>query len=543
MSATQWIGRTIDGRYVVDRVLGEGGMGMVLRAHHQFTGATVAVKVIRPELQLSTEIQQRFLAEARAANAIGHPAIVQVLDAGKAADGSLYLAMELLEGRPLRAAMFAAPLGPEEIRRILRDLLDVLGVAHGKGFVHRDLKPDNVFLVGPAGTVKLLDFGIAKVLGGQGGHALTATGMMMGTPAYMAPEQLRDASSVDARADLWAVGVIAYELLSGQLPFRGTIDQMLVAIASQAPDPIRAYVPAATAQLEVFVTRALARDPRARFQSASEMAAAIATLDLSGLGGTRSAQPPALSAPASWVNAATSAPAASTAGPAPHATLAPATSMAPTPAAPASWAPPSAPAVRGTPRALKWTALALAIIMLTGGLVFVLRTSEDTKPEDAWSGSPPSGTTPPSSEEPDEPDEPTTDPVAARKQSCLESCNRASTCGLAPIDCVSRCTFNDAVYACTSLANNCDTAARCFLTEYCGLTQLPRGTQSCRDSLSCAATTCSNNRECECQCYAKAQPAHTLTLGRLLTCIESCGYDQTCFQNNCGAQLEQCVRT
>ncbi len=278
MSA-DWIGKVIDGRYVVDGVLGSGGMGMVFRARHKFTGGTLAVKVLKPELAADPEIQHRFLAEARAANTIGHPNIAQVIDAGRSPDGILYLAMELLVGRSLREPIARGELKPTEMRSILSELLDALTAAHERGFVHRDLKPENVFLVvTPSGPVaKLLDFGIAKVMDTHNVASVrTATGSMLGTPAYMSPEQIANPSNVDARTDLWAIGVMVYEMLTGRLPFPGsTVGELMVAVATQPPRSIKHFMPTASPQLEQFFARALARDVGARFASAREMRASL----------------------------------------------------------------------------------------------------------------------------------------------------------------------------------------------------------------------------------------------------------------------------
>jgi hypothetical protein len=280
-TGVEWIGRTIDGRYVVGEVLGTGGMGVVLRARHQFTGEDVALKMLKPSLELEPDIQARFLSESMMPSAIGHPGIVRVLDAGKTPEGSLYLAMELLVGDTLRGALRRGDVAPHEVRRIALELLDALGAAHARGFIHRDLKPENVFLVGLARGVKLLDFGIAKTLAAGLATPRTAAGVVLGTVAYMAPEQLRDARSVDARADLWAVGVMVYEGLTGRLPFvAGTTDSLAAAVAGGEPEPIRRFVPDAPPELHAFFSRALARDPAARFATCAEMAAALAALPL-----------------------------------------------------------------------------------------------------------------------------------------------------------------------------------------------------------------------------------------------------------------------
>src|SRR5262249_14752698 len=156
---------------------------------------------------LDRDAGRRFLAEAQAAATIGHPAIVAVSDANRTPEGLLYLVMELLAGKPLRLAAHGTSLPGDQIRRIGLEILDALGSAHARGVVHRDLKPENIFLVAGTGAVKVLDFGIAKILG----SGFTSHGHMLGTIEYMAPEQLHDAGQVDGRADLWAVGVILYE--------------------------------------------------------------------------------------------------------------------------------------------------------------------------------------------------------------------------------------------------------------------------------------------------------------------------------------------
>jgi len=274
-----WTGRVIDGRYEVETMLGQGGMGVVLKARHKFTGAQVALKMLQPDLQVNQEAKERFLAEARTPSTIGHPGIVQVLDAGLTPEGELYLAMELLTGRTLRQAMYPS-VPPQVTRRVMLELCDALGAAHGRGIVHRDLKPENVFLSGPSQTVKLLDFGIAKVLQ----TTRTAAGAVLGTLSYMAPEQLTDASSVDARADLWAVGAMTYEMLAGRLPYTETqFGQMVQALATRDPDPISRHLPGATPAFDGFFARALARDRSRRFGSAGELAHALGALPL-GIG-------------------------------------------------------------------------------------------------------------------------------------------------------------------------------------------------------------------------------------------------------------------
>ena len=262
------------GRYVLRELLGEGGMGTVWVADDPLLAIPVALKVLTPE-GLGRNGVERLLREARAAARLHHPAIVQVLDFGVTPEGEAYLALELLEGEPFSALPARGPVPAETVVALILPLLDALATAHERGIVHRDIKPDNLFLARDGrGRVqpKVLDFGIAKSTLGSS-HRLTCAGAMIGTPAYMAPEQARGANDVDARADLWAVAVTMFELLTATMPFEGpTVPQLLSAILEREPPPL----PGVDEALAAIVFRNLAKDPEGRHPDARAMGEALA---------------------------------------------------------------------------------------------------------------------------------------------------------------------------------------------------------------------------------------------------------------------------
>jgi serine/threonine-protein kinase len=268
------VGQTIDGRYLVEGVLGEGGMGVVYRARHTGIDRKVALKVLRSEFANDREILERFVLEAKTASALGNPHIVDILDFGRLPDGSTYFAMEHLEGISLTEAINQR-LTPERIAKIALQVCDGLGAAHAKNIVHRDLKPDNIFILqrGGGDFVKLLDFGIAKV-STDSTQKLTRAGAVFGTPHYMSPEQAAG-TTVDHRADIYALGVILYEMASGKLPFdsdnfMGILTQHMY----KAPIPIRALVNNSDCPpgLEAIVQKCLEKLPGSRYQSVNELA-------------------------------------------------------------------------------------------------------------------------------------------------------------------------------------------------------------------------------------------------------------------------------
>ncbi|MCC6898575.1 MAG: serine/threonine protein kinase [Polyangiaceae bacterium] len=259
--------------------LGAGGMGSVWRAEHLLLRSPVAIKLIHDRVASAPGAVDRFLLEARAAAALRSPHVIQVLDFG--VEGSTpYLVMELLEGESLAARLArVGRLSLAETSRIVSHVARALSRAHEAGVVHRDLKPDNVFLVTNQDEelAKVLDFGIAKTLGTGDGAVggLTQTGAVLGTPHYMSPEQARGRSDVDHRSDLWSLGVIAYECVTGLRPFdSATLGDLLLKICAD-PIPTAAGAPPG---FDAWLARALARDPNQRFQSASDLADALRAL-------------------------------------------------------------------------------------------------------------------------------------------------------------------------------------------------------------------------------------------------------------------------
>ena len=267
------IGESI-GNYRVTGKIGAGGMGTVYLAEHQLIGRKAALKMLLPDLSNSKRQVQRFFNEAKAASAIRHPGIVEIFDFGFH-NGQAFILMEFLEGESLQTRLRRNKvLTQHAALHLLRQVSSCLAAAHEQGIIHRDLKPDNIFIVADPEVsggerVKLLDFGIAKLSGDQSNDMKTRTGTVMGTPAYMSPEQCRGAERVDARSDLYSLGCILYRMLCGQPPFvsKYSGDILAMQIMYDPPEP-RALVPDLPAPIAAFIMRLLSKDSAMRPQSA-----------------------------------------------------------------------------------------------------------------------------------------------------------------------------------------------------------------------------------------------------------------------------------
>ena len=276
-------GALLDGRYRVVRLLGEGGMGAVYLASHVGLGRDVAIKFLHAEFVSREDIVGRFQREAQAAAAIRHKNIIEVFDVGMSPQGEPFLVMEYLEGESLAGLLKrVGPLNLGATCAVMEPALQALQAAHRKGIVHRDLKPDNIFLAyqeGEPPVVKIIDFGISKFTQGEMDKWRTKTGAVMGTPAYMSPEQARGSAGLDHRTDRYSMGTILFEMLTGGLPYAGTnfaeyLSAMLVD-EPRAPQSVCADFPF---EAEPLVRKALAKNPDHRFQNAAEMLDALTTL-------------------------------------------------------------------------------------------------------------------------------------------------------------------------------------------------------------------------------------------------------------------------
>jgi serine/threonine-protein kinase len=271
------------GNYRAISLLGEGGMGAVYLAEHPEIGRKVAVKVLRSEFSRDNQLLGRFLNEAKAANAIGHPNIIEILDMGTTGDGMPYLVMELLQGEVMAGRLRRLARLPLQVAlEFAYQTASAVGAAHKKGIVHRDLKPDNLFIVPDEHDptrerIKVLDFGIAKLqMRGPGDSVKTRTGTLMGTPVYMSPEQAMGTKEVDHRSDIYSLGVIIFEMICGKPPFfsEGFGELVHLHLNVQPPSP-RSFVPSLPGNVEALIFKTLAKKADDRFQSMKDLQEAI----------------------------------------------------------------------------------------------------------------------------------------------------------------------------------------------------------------------------------------------------------------------------
>ena len=273
------VGETLAGKYLVDRVLGAGGMGVVVQATHMMLNTRVAMKFLLPQYAHDQRIVTRFLREARAAVSIKNRHVASVIDIGTLESGSPYIVMEYLEGSDLGVVIDAElKLEPTRAARFLLQACQGLASAHAGNVVHRDIKPGNLFItrdVDGSEQVKILDFGISK----SGGELtdLTSTGAIMGSPTYMPPEQMRSTRNVDHRADIWSLGVVGFEMLTGRLPYEAeTMTELVAMVIEHDPPRVRMLRPDVSEALDEAIAGALVKNPDKRYANVAEFAQALA---------------------------------------------------------------------------------------------------------------------------------------------------------------------------------------------------------------------------------------------------------------------------
>jgi len=262
--------------YTVEGEIGRGGMGVVYVARDLKLKRRVAIKVLPPELAYRSEIRARFTREAQTSARLSHPHIVPIHAVGEA-DGLVYFVMGFVDGEPLGARLKRRGKLPiEEVRRIMKETSDALGMAHTMGIIHRDIKPDNILLDGTRRRVMVTDFGIAKALSDVGSGTLTGTGVAIGTPTYMSPEQAAGEREIDARSDLYSLGVVAYEMLLGQVPFRApTVPGILMKQITEPPPDVMVGRPECPEELAATILRCLEKDPENRWATADALRRAL----------------------------------------------------------------------------------------------------------------------------------------------------------------------------------------------------------------------------------------------------------------------------
>ena len=280
MASASLINQTI-GNYRVTSQLGEGGMGVVYLAQHPVIGRKVAIKLLHAVLARDPDIVARFFNEARAIHMIAHENIVEILDFGQTADGQPYFIMEYLTGESLSELVSRGALDVTRVQAIGSQMCRALAAAHTKGIVHRDLKPHNVQMCTKADgsmLVKILDFGVAKILASPDGSqsVKTRTGSLMGTPLYMSPEQCKGAGALDHRTDIYSLGVMLFEMVAGRPPFVAEgVGELFAKHMLEDPPPVTEFAPATPSHVAAAIMKALAKDPQARFPDMEEFRKAL----------------------------------------------------------------------------------------------------------------------------------------------------------------------------------------------------------------------------------------------------------------------------
>lgn len=275
---TSWKpGDVVVDKYVIEDIIGDGGMGTVVRAAHRDLGIPVALKFLKPDWLDKEEVLQRFNREARAAVKLKGEHVARVLDVGKTASGIPFMVMEYLQGEDLGTVMNRGPAGLRDAADWVIEACDALGEAHAHGIIHRDVKPENLFLVEQHGraSVKLLDFGVSKfgLTGDAAPEELGVTSQMIGTPLYMSPEQVRASKQVDHRADIWALGAVFYELLTGRPPFVAeSLPEVCAMILEDDPPAASSLRPELPAEVDRVIARCLSKSAAQRYQSVTELA-------------------------------------------------------------------------------------------------------------------------------------------------------------------------------------------------------------------------------------------------------------------------------